>query len=83
MKRSKKNGFTLIELLAVIVILAILLAIAVPVVSRYITNSRRESYISAVKQFTDAVRKEITLEEYPVTDEMNWTPKVGQFINSF
>lgn len=71
MKRSKKkkNGFTLIELLAVIVILAILLAIAVPAVSNYITNSKRESYISAVKQFTDAVRKEITLEEYPVTDE--------------
>ena len=35
-----KQGFTLIELLAVIVILGILVGIAVPKMTKYITNSR-------------------------------------------
>ena len=42
-----KNGFTLIELLAVIVILGVLLSIAVPRVSQYISNSRKNSFVSA------------------------------------
>ena len=33
----KKKGFTLIELLAVIVILGLLIAIAIPSVTKYIT----------------------------------------------
>ena len=39
MKRKEigKKGFTLIELLAVIVILAVLMAIAIPKVTQYIT----------------------------------------------
>ena len=39
-----KKGFTLVELLAVIVILAIILAIAVPTISSLIENSRVEAY---------------------------------------
>jgi prepilin-type N-terminal cleavage/methylation domain-containing protein len=45
----KKNGFTLIELLAVIVILAIILAIAVPSISSMIGNAARSSFTSDVK----------------------------------
>lgn len=61
---KNKKGFTLIELLAVIVILAILLAIAVPKVTQYITNSRKDSLIATAKEYVDAVRKDITSEIY-------------------
>ena len=38
----KKKGFTLIELLAVIVILGLLIAIAIPSVIKYLTQSRKK-----------------------------------------
>lgn len=44
-------GFTLIELLAVIIILGILLLVAIPSVSSYINNSRRESYITTARNY--------------------------------
>lgn len=51
-KEPKKKitiGFTLIELLAVIIILGILLLIAIPSVTNYINNSRKESYITTAR----------------------------------
>ena len=41
---KNKSGFTLIELLAVIVILALLLGVAVPSVSKYINKTRKNTY---------------------------------------
>lgn len=64
MKMNKK-GFTLIELLAVIVILGVLLMIAVPKVTQYITNSRKNSFISEAGIFINAVRNDATSEIYP------------------
>ncbi len=46
---KKKNGFTLIELLAVIIILGVLMLVAIPSVTAYINNTRKESYITTVK----------------------------------
>ena len=48
-KKKKKKGFTLIELLAVIIILGILMVIAVPAVTKYINESRKNSYINSAK----------------------------------
>lgn len=45
----EKKGFTLIELLAVIVVLAIILAIAVPTIISIIDNSKRNSFESSTK----------------------------------
>lgn len=64
MKMNKK-GFTLIELLAVIVILGVLLMIAVPKVTQYITNSKKNSFISEAGIFIDSVRNDATSEIYP------------------
>lgn len=71
---KNKKGFTLIELLAVIVILAILLAIAIPQVSKYITRSRKDSLIATAKDFVSAVRTDFMSEiyEYPIgTNEIS------------
>ena len=61
---NNKKGFTLIELLAVIVILAILLAVAIPMVTGYISDSRRDSLVTTAKEFADAVEKDATSEKY-------------------
>lgn len=41
---KNKKGFTLIELLAVIIIIGLLIAIAFPAVSKYIVDTRRDTY---------------------------------------
>ena len=56
-----KKGFTLIELLAVIVILGVLLAIAIPAVSKYINTAKKSTYIINVKEYADAAKKELHL----------------------
>lgn len=60
---KNKKGFTLIELLAVIVILAILIAVAIPRVTRYITDSRKDSLVTTAKEFADTVEKDATAEK--------------------
>ena len=68
---KNKKGFTLIELLAVIVILAILLAVAIPRVTQYITNSRKDSLVTTAKDFVDSVTKDATSEifEFPIAND--------------
>ena len=82
MKKNNK-GFTLIELLAVIVILGLLMAIAIPSVTRYITQSRKKTLISSVDSYVTAVTtavndnefgamsKEDTMYYVPVSNEEN------------
>ena len=68
---KNKKGFTLIELLAVIVILGVLLAIAIPAVSKYINTAKKSTYIINVKEYADAAKKELHLidseYEFPVS----------------
>ncbi len=53
-KKQIKRGFTLIELLAVIVILGLLMAIAIPAVTRYINQSRMKTLVSSINGYLDA-----------------------------
>ena len=58
-----KKGFTLIEILSVIVILSIIMIIAVPAVSEYVANKRKESYVIAAKNNIFSVQRAITNQE--------------------
>ena len=67
MKNNK--GFTLIEILAVIIILGILMIIAIPAVSKNISDSRDTTYITTVNKLLDATLNEITGMEYSVSNK--------------
>ena len=54
--KKKNNAFTLIELLAVIIILGVLMIIAIPSVTTYISDSRKNSYIDTAKNIVGGAR---------------------------
>ena len=58
-KKKKKKGFTLIELLAVIIILGILMIIAIPSVTSYISNSRKSAYVDTAKEVVAGTRNAV------------------------
>lgn len=76
----KKTGFTLIELLAVIVILAIILAIAVPGISNLITGATKNAFESDVKMLIKAIDYKLMADEsldIATINETNVDQKLG------
>ena len=55
-KKTKSKAFTLIELLAVIIILGVLMIIAIPSVTKYIDDSRKNGYVSTAKELAGGAR---------------------------
>ena len=71
---KSKNGFTLVELLAVIVILAVILAIAVPGISNMIESSKKSAFETNAKMVLKAVElKKLENDSFDPTqvDETN------------
>lgn len=71
---NNKKGFTLIELLAVIVILAILVMVAIPAVTKYLTSARQGTFADNAKSAISAVRNDVimngrTSQIYPLECE--------------
>ncbi len=66
--KNKKKAFTLIELLAVIIILGIIMVIAIPSVTKYISNSRKESYATTAKSIVDGAKTIVNEGNLPLFD---------------
>lgn len=73
MKKLNSKGFTLIELLAVIVILGILMIVAIPMVTKYINNSRKDAFADSALSYINAARYSLLNDEYniPLPDDGN------------
>ena len=65
---KNKRGFTLIELLAVIVILGLLMAIAIPSVTKYITQSRKKTITTTIGNYIGALTNQVNDMEYTFTE---------------
>lgn len=77
-KKKKFRGFTLIELLAVIVILGIIMLVAIPAVTGYISGARNDSYINDASLFVDGVKNlAITKNKLPFADGQVYFFKVA------
>lgn len=70
-----EKGFTLIELLAVIVILGILMFVAIPMVTKYISNSRKDTFVDNAKMALNQAKTEHASCDVDDTDTdcANWT----------
>ena len=64
----RNKAFTLIELLAVIIILGILMLIAIPSVTSYINNSRKNTYVSTIQEVIKATVAKVNSGELEMYD---------------
>ncbi len=67
--KNNSKGFTLIELLAVIVILGILMIVAIPQVTKYIENSKKNTYADTAKSYIDSARYMLLNDDFTAKND--------------
>ena len=67
-KKVNNRAFTLIELLAVIIILGVLMIIAIPSVTTYISNSRKSAYIDTAREVIIGARNVVNQGDLEMYD---------------
>ncbi len=78
-RKIKNKGFTLIELLAVIIILGILMAVAIPSMTKYIENSKKDAFWQTAKTYINSARFGLLNDEYSNTNgEICSLPATGE-----
>jgi len=65
---KNRKGFTLIELLAVVIILGVLMIIAIPSVTEYISDSRKSAYINTAREIIGGARTFVNKGDIPMYD---------------
>lgn len=68
MKKTNKKGFTLIELLAVIVILALLVAVAIPAVTKYLNTARKGVFADDAAAAVSTIRNKVIIDSGITSD---------------
>jgi prepilin-type N-terminal cleavage/methylation domain-containing protein len=71
--RHKQEGFTLVEVIVVLVIIAILMAIAVPALTGYIDRARDTQYLADARNKTTAVHSVLS-ELYTTSNLVSTSP---------
>ena len=66
--KKKKTAFTLIELLAVIIILGVIMLIAIPSVTKYISESRKDAYVATARRYIESARTKVNEGDLGIYD---------------
>ncbi|WP_069203041.1 prepilin-type N-terminal cleavage/methylation domain-containing protein [Bacillus testis] len=66
---NNERGLTLIELLAVVVILAIIAAIAIPSIGGLLDNTKKDAHIANAEQMISSARLAVTADKTLTTDQ--------------